>query len=446
MPSSQEENSAPVINIPKSKELPDPVANKLDDEFMAKVINLIQQEDRDKWDPTFVPVLPQLPEQRQPSDRSADPELVRRLYAKDAPSTVQIFAGSGTDAAMGSGSFVDTDGDILTCAHVVSGASPHVKIMTFDRGVYDAEVVKVDTLHDLALLRTTNAPKSEIKPIQLAQQAPTPSDLVFSLGSPQKSEERNPKGYSFAISPGIYDHPGTLRESLHGYNPIASFNLLSQKDLDEMNRELNVSSEVARVNIDHGSSGGPLVNEQGQLVGVNDAIGLTKTGDPNYKEAFFGTLHNVKSFLASTDKDTEPKVGWQMGQAAQKYAANFLMTPLETAEQTAEFAVPTALVLSGALRSATAGIPVVAPLSRATTFLGRGTAVALSAGAAVNDGYDLLHANNWREGARYGLAVLGDAGVMSSVFVNPRIRGAVILTSLGLRLATEFLPTHQGIE
>ncbi len=37
-----------------------------------------------------------------------------------------------------------------------------------------------------------------------------------------------------------------------------------------------------------------------------------------------------------------------------------------------------------------------------------------------------MHANNWHEGARYGLALLGDAGVMSSVFMNPRIRGAVM--------------------
>lgn len=444
MPPPRQENSAPVINVPKTENLPDPVANKLDDVVMDPVISFIQQEERKKWDPTFVPVLPQRPEQRQPGDRSADPELIQSLYAKDAPSTVQIFAGSGIDTAMGSGSFVDTDGDILTCAHVVSGASPHVKIMTFDRQVYDAQVVKVDQQHDLALLRT-NAPKNEIKPIQIAEQAPHNSDLVFSLGSPQKSDEGNPNGYSFAISPGIYEHLGTMEESLHGYNPVASFNLLSQKDLDEINKEYHLGAEVARVNIDHGSSGGPLVNDRGQLVGVNDAIGLTKTGETSYKETFFGTLDDVKSFLASTDKDRQPKVGWQMGQSAQQYTANFLMRPLETAEKTAEFAVPTGLLLSGALRSATAGIPVVAPLSKAATFLGRGAAVTLAAGAAVNDGYDLLHANNWREGTRYGLAFLADAGVMSSVFMNQRIRGAVMITSLGLRLATEFIPSHQGI-
>ncbi len=424
----------------------DKSVNKLDDLFQDIALRAVLRDEALNRNIHLDPnaILPMRKEQRQSSDNLASLDLTKEIYANIAPSTVEIYSGSGISMAQGSGSFVNDNGDVLTCAHVVSGRAPNIMIRTYDRKEYPAEVVKIDADHDLALLRT-KIPKNEIKPIELADRLPVAGEPVFSLGSPMRSSEGNPQGLHFAISPGIYAHLGTIKELMHGYQPISRFNFLSQNELDDFNRQMELPAEVVRVNFDHGSSGGSLVNAEGKLVGVNSSLSL-KEGVASYQEVSCRPVDDLRNFLVSSDPKLNPKSVWTGAFWTDPYLASLKIQPLETAGTTALYATPAALLVSNLLPRAAAGIPVVSTMAKASTFLATSAVAGSASMAAINDGYNLYHSNNARDYSRYGLALLADGGIIAGAILKNKVGAIPLLASLAGRVATEFIPNQHVLE
>lgn len=134
----------------------------------------------------------------------------------------------------GSGFVVSEDGLIVTNHHVAGGATSAVVRFKDGREVFDVEVVAEDPANDLALLRV-KAPG--LKPVRLAPAGEVPvGSAALAIGSPL--------GLDFTLTSGIV--------SAH--------------------RELQGTSMLQmQTAIAPGSSGGPLFNDRGEVVGVNTA-------------------------------------------------------------------------------------------------------------------------------------------------------------------------------
>jgi putative serine protease PepD len=142
----------------------------------------------------------------------------------------------------GSGFLVNDDGMIITNNHVISGSSK-VQVTLGDQSRYDAEVLDKDPSNDLAIIKI--APKKKLLPLKLGDSDKLQvGQKVLAIG--------NPFGLSGTLTTGI----------------VSS---LGRNIRDENGRELEgmVQTDAA---INPGNSGGPLLDSQGNVIGVNTAI------------------------------------------------------------------------------------------------------------------------------------------------------------------------------
>ncbi len=140
-----------------------------------------------------------------------------------------------TEKVSGSGMIIDSDGYVLTNAHVVRGVSS-VKIKLSDNRSFSASVVGRDEIIDLAILKISgnSFPKVELGNSDTVAQG----DNVFTLG------------YPFGLEGDVSFKEGTI----------------SRKISDGSATYFETSAEIHP-----GNSGGPLVNKYGQVIGINTA-------------------------------------------------------------------------------------------------------------------------------------------------------------------------------
>ena len=108
-------------------------------------------------------------------------DLVRTIYAAASPSVVSVRTGAGS----GTGFLVDSDGTIVTNAHVV-GDSDQVQVRFEDDGeLHDAEVLGVDASTDLAALKVDASAANGVKPLALADSDKVQvGDTALAIGYP----------------------------------------------------------------------------------------------------------------------------------------------------------------------------------------------------------------------------------------------------------------------
>jgi S1-C subfamily serine protease len=191
-----------------------------------------------------------------------------QIYRRDAAGVVVVnativrkvsdpldpFAPSQTERsrALGSGFVIDRRGHILTNAHVVAGA--HTVTVGFRKGgTYRADVVGDDLIDDVAVLDVPRAPRALLDPLPLGSvRSVQVGDPVVAIG--------NPLGEYRSITEGIVSAKARQINSLKpGYKIYNA-----------------IQTDAA---INHGNSGGPLIDRYGQVVGITNQI-LTGTNNP----------------------------------------------------------------------------------------------------------------------------------------------------------------------
>jgi putative serine protease PepD len=190
-------------------------------------------------------------QKRQAAPLPADNQSVASVAQKVLPSTVQIVAEyDGKDqGATGSGFVLDDKGHIITNNHVVAQADADngpIEIIDQDGKHSKATVIGRSTVYDIAVL---DAPRTKgLKPVSIgsAQQMRV-GETVVAIGSPL--------GLSATVTSGIVSAVNRPVTTGEGANDNSYINA--------------VQTDAA---INPGNSGGPLVNLQGQVVGVNSAI------------------------------------------------------------------------------------------------------------------------------------------------------------------------------
>ena len=183
------------------------------------------------------------------------------------PSVVTISVSSGSEGGNGSGEFITADGYILTNTHVVTldgaTASPEIEVKTFDGHVYTARLIGTDPTIDLAVIKI-DAPTS-FKPIVFADSDKVNvGDNVVAIGAPLGLSNTVTKGIISALNRTIQVASAAAPEEGGAGLELWS----NQSSAAPINIDV-IQTDAA---INPGNSGGALVNEQGELVGVNVAI------------------------------------------------------------------------------------------------------------------------------------------------------------------------------
>ena len=139
-----------------------------------------------------------------------------------------------TDKSAGTGFIVNPNGYIVTNLHIIQGAI-FVQVQTFDGTIYNANLIGGDEFTDLALLQI---------PISLNKLDLADSDKI-QLGE-KVIAIGNPLGLSFTVTEGI----------------VSAVNRLGPQGL-----EAYIQTDVA---LNPGNSGGPLINKEGEVIGINN--------------------------------------------------------------------------------------------------------------------------------------------------------------------------------
>ena len=175
-----------------------------------------------------------------------DSGIIARIYKQSIPSIVTITAvtdskTSGPSEDIGTGFFINNQGDIATNAHVVNGQK--TVTVTLAGKDYKGQVVGADTMDDLAIVHIT--PPSGVQPLPLGTaKTLVPGDMVIAIG--------NPFQLTGSVSAGIVSG---LNRSMPTQNGRVMSGL--------------VQTDAA---LNPGNSGGPLLNDRGQVVGIDTAI------------------------------------------------------------------------------------------------------------------------------------------------------------------------------
>ncbi len=207
--------------------------------------------------------------------QSPSQEVLHSLYAETSPSVVNIQVtitstattlpglpeglpfgapngGQGMQMAQGSGFIYDMDGHIVTNNHVVESAQDIT--VYFENGMWsDATVVATDPQADLAVLKVDVPEGVDWTPLPLADaNSLLPGYYVIAVGSPFGLDETMTLGVVSAMGRAM-----ATGDSLNG----------SRYSLPDV-----IQTDTA---INPGNSGGPLMNLNGEVVGVNYAINTT---------------------------------------------------------------------------------------------------------------------------------------------------------------------------
>jgi S1-C subfamily serine protease len=208
--------------------------------------------------------------------------VVQRVLPAVVNVTTDIFQGSSgqTGQGVGTGFVVRADGIIVTNCHVVEGASKITVSSSDDQPTeYDARVIGGDCLHDLAVLQID---ATGLETVELGDSAGL-----------QLGQRVVALGYALALEGGPTVTTGIV-SSLD--RTITASDPGCQTCENGARTYTGVIQTDAAIN--HGNSGGPLVDMQGRVIGINTA------GDDNAQNIGFAiAIDSVKQVIADAEAD-----------------------------------------------------------------------------------------------------------------------------------------------
>ena len=216
------------------------------------------------------------------------PLTVRAIYLRDAPGVVQVttttkvklpqtdwfgnpFGPPGTEVqrSLGSGFVIDKAGYIVTNYHVVGNARS-VQVSFSNNDSMSAEIIGKDPATAVALLKV-RATSRALRPLLLGNSDGVHvGDQVAAIG--------NPLGLDRSITLGIVS-------ALH--------RSLTSPEGTPIDRVIQTDAAL-----NHGNSGGPLLNAQGQVVGVSSAVSTGDSGEANTGIGFAIPINTVRDVVA----------------------------------------------------------------------------------------------------------------------------------------------------
>jgi S1-C subfamily serine protease len=227
------------------------------------------------------------------------------IYASARRGVVQVLAtsvvsdnpffGSRERRSLGSGFVIDKSGHVVTNYHVVENAS-RVEVSFSANDEMPATVVGTDPSTDIAVLRIRGAQNRALTPLDLGtSSAVNVGDAVVAIG--------NPFGLERTVTAGIVS---ALQREITAPNGFA---------IDQA-----IQTDAA---INHGNSGGPLLNADGRVIGVNAQIETESGGNVGIGFAIpIDTVKEVVSQILEHGRVEHAYIGIEMATITDELAAN----------------------------------------------------------------------------------------------------------------------------
>jgi S1-C subfamily serine protease len=209
---------------------------------------------------------------------------INQIYRAAAPGVVHIetttkvqppvdffgnpFGTTQTERALGSGFVMDKAGYVVTNYHVVQGANT-IQVSFSNNERYKAKVIGVDPSTDIAVLEVGVKARA-LTPLSLGNSdSVRVGDQVIAIG--------NPFGLDRSVS--------AVQRRIEAPNELSIAHV--------------IQTDAA---LNHGNSGGPLLNAQGEVIGVNAQIETGGSGQGNVGIGFAIPVNTVKSVVADLIK------------------------------------------------------------------------------------------------------------------------------------------------
>ena len=191
------------------------------------------------------------------------------IYEDNALGVVLLMG----DAGYGSGVIISTKGYVLTNNHVVENNENLEAILSYkynldgyEEYVHSIEIIKQDKVKDLALIKINN-PRTALRPINISRKVPAIGSQVHAIGHPDLEVWSYTTGYISQIRD--------------------EYEWSYEDEFEHMANVYQTQTPVAE-----GNSGGPLLNNHGNLVGIN-----TFGDSENDFQNFSVTVDEIIKFL-----------------------------------------------------------------------------------------------------------------------------------------------------
>jgi len=192
--------------------------------------------------------------------------------ARASAATVAVFDAAG--AGGGSAVIISPDGFALTNFHVVAPCGPAMKCGLPDHMLYDAVVVGIDPVGDVALIQLLGRDDFPVAEIGDSD-AVAVGDWAFAAGNPFLLADDFTPSVSYGLISGV-----------HRYQ-FPSGTLLEYTDCLQTDAAINP-----------GNSGGPLFDAEGRLIGINGRASFEKRGRVNVGVGYAISINQVMRFLS----------------------------------------------------------------------------------------------------------------------------------------------------
>jgi S1-C subfamily serine protease len=236
--------------------------------------------------------------------RNPSGKTISDIYGSAKRGVIQVLATSGAsdslfgsqpERALGSGFVIDKAGHVVTNYHVIEGASK-VEVSFSGNDEMPATVIGRDPSTDIAVLRIKRAQGRALTPLELGNSdVVRVGDAVVAIG--------NPFGLERTVTAGIVS---ALQREITAPNGFA---------IDRV-----IQTDAA---INHGNSGGPLLNADGRVIGVNSQIESDSGGNVGIGFAVpINTVKDVVSQLLESGKVDHAYIGVEMATITSELASN----------------------------------------------------------------------------------------------------------------------------
>lgn len=222
------------ISRPVASNAANPVGNPIPaPNFIASVVDRVG------------PAVVRLEVSRRPQSNPADPNsLLKRFFGQESPESEESEVRQGA----GSGFIISSNGELLTNAHVVAGASS-VKVTLQDGRTLAGKVIGADAVTDVAAVKIEG---ENLPTVVLGDSTKlVPGQWAIAIG--------NPLGLDHTVTAGIISALGR-----------------SSSEVGIPDKRVRFIQTDAAIN--PGNSGGPLLNEVGEVIGINTAIRANAQG------------------------------------------------------------------------------------------------------------------------------------------------------------------------
>ena len=215
---------------------------------------------------------------------SSDTTSTIGAVAKEVlPSVVKITETTSSEEGIGSGMVVSSNGYIVTNNHVVAdyvSSGGTLTVTDYEGKTYSAKVVGYIAADDVAIIQVENASSYTWKPVTFANSTNVQvGDQTIAIGSPDDLQNTVTSGIVSALNRKVSVTESTTNGTGNNSGGFPGFNWGGTETT------VSYTAIQTDASINPGNSGGPLLNDSGEVIGMNSAIYSTSSSSSSSSES-----------------------------------------------------------------------------------------------------------------------------------------------------------------